>query len=267
MRLKTPPNETEKSQWFIPDRINVDMVVLLVHGLNQKPSKLAEIVDLFYRKGIPVFRLTLKGHGGASFRDMMEVSPNDWLENFETACREIKDRYPTAVNVLVGYSLGGLVSQYYQLNEGKSFFDRQILIAPALVARKYVTLIRPFLRFTDRIPSRAPVDYRANKQGTSSAAYRSMFFMMKRVSKMKHFPSINIETLVLISPGDEVVSYRGIKRLISRGNLNQWKISPIVKREREVLDFDYHHLIIDRASLGEKGWLYFSGEIVRFLNL
>ncbi|WDP89485.1 MAG: alpha/beta fold hydrolase [Desulfobacter sp.] len=257
--------KSEMSQWFKAETRNPEAVVLLIHGLNQKPSKWQALIDFFNSLKIHVFRLTLQGHGGAPFEDMMAVDANRWRSNFRYGYCELEKRYPSVKKILVAYSLGGLISQEYQLSIGTPLFSGQVLLAPSLSLQPYVHLIRPFTRIMKAIPSRTPVDYRANPIHTSSAAYRALFHMVRSINSKADSRAVNIKTIVLIHPDDEVVSCNGLKNMVKRKGLDRWQVK-IIRNHKSRLDTDFKHMIIDRASLGDRGWAFVTRTMGDFIT-
>ena len=75
---------------------------------------------------------------------------------------------------------------------------------------------------------------------------------------MKHFnknvnPAINVPTLTFIDRQDELISYRGLKRLVKNEQLNQWKFYHVHKGKTGVTE-KMRHLIIDEPSVGQDMW-------------
>ena len=132
------------------------------------------------------------------------------------------------------------------------YFDRMVLFAPALslyVTHYFMKLLSPFPRLV--IPNPLFKAYRAN-YGTSVAAYSSLFEALDHFKKNLS-SKLDIPTLVFIDRQDELVSYRGLKRLIENERLDQWKIYPIQKGKSGA-DEKMRHFIIDEPSVGKEIW-------------
>ena len=185
----SPLTRMEESQWFLAKSNKAPAVVLLIHGLNQRPSSWTQLIEELNDLGLHVYRLSLKGHRGLPSRDMEEVSSDIWLNEFHEGYAQTHKRFPGLPLYLVAYSMGALIAMTGQLQAGKSLFARQLLLAPALSIRPYTKLILQFTRFFSWFPSRASGHYVANAEGTSASATRRCF------SLRKHFALIKISTL------------------------------------------------------------------------
>ncbi|HCY85409.1 MAG TPA: hypothetical protein DHV36_09780 [Desulfobacteraceae bacterium] len=256
---------SQMSRWFRADTRAPRAVVLLIHGLNQKPSSWQALTEALNAWDIHVFRLTLRGHGGAAFENMKPVTMADWRQDFMDGAAELAKAYPGVKKVLIAYSLGGLVSQETQLALGEQVFDAQILMAPSLRLKPYVHLMKPMARFVPAIPSRTPRDYRANSPSTASAAYLALFGLLASFRSFDCLDTINVNTLVLMHKDDEVVSYKGIHRMIGRYGLDRWQMVP-VEAHNSRLEADFKHMIIDPHSLGDRGWAFLTRAIARFVS-
>ena len=254
----------EMSQWFLSDADDVKGVILIIHGLNQKPSKWMDMIQFLNTKNFHVFRLTLKGHGGARFKDMMQVDADTWLEDIDAATTEIQQKFPKTKKILLAYSLGALSALEYQLKTGKQVFQKQLLLAPAIRLKDYVFLVKPLIRIFPSIPSRSPEEYRANPFRTASAAYQAMFSLLNDFSHRDGFSHINSDTLVLMRTSDELVSYAGIKDWIETTGMTRWQIKEIPDAQSGP-GRQFRHLILDRDSFGQKGWTYVKKQIEALL--
>jgi hypothetical protein len=117
--------------------------------------------------------------------------------------------------------------------------------------------LRPFPRLA--LPSLSPAEYAANN-ATPLAAYNALFdslaALRARRSRQRATPA-----LIFIDPRDELVSYRGLRAMSRRPEGRLWKLVTIrrsLRKDRR----DYHHLVIDPASVGAERW----GEIVRHIR-
>lgn len=265
MERRADYKPAEMSRWFAADTENPLGAVLLVHGLNQKPSRWQDLIIRLNSMGFHVFRLTLQGHGGAPFENMKAVDAEIWLHNLQAGYCQIEQRYPELKKVLVAFSLGALAAQEFQLACGRRLFSRQVLLAPALRPKSYVPFIKPLVHLLTVIPSRTPRDYRANSNGTASAAYRALFRLMERFDARADYQAINTDTLVLMHPDDELIPYGGIQEIIETRGLNRWQLKTVQNRNSR-LKPRFNHLIIDRAALGEGEWKALCEEIAAFLS-
>ncbi len=256
---------SELGRWFAAKGKNCRGTVLLAHGLNQRPESWQELIDKLTEWGLDVFRLGLTGHRGLPFADMHQASAEIWLEEFEAAQAMAAERHPDLPLNLIGYSLGGLLAVTTQIRQNRALFDRQVLLAPALVVRTYTLLVLPMTWLFSSLPSRSPRAYLANRQGTTASAYRALFRLKAELDKANGSPLLNIPTRVIMRDKDELVSYRGIARFIASHDLDHWRLLTIPPRSGDLLDTSFHHLIVDSRTLGHFAWKQMMATIRDFL--
>jgi alpha-beta hydrolase superfamily lysophospholipase len=257
----------ECSQWFYTDAPSASGVVLLVHGLNQKPSSWMELIQYLNRNGLHVYRLALQGHRGLAFDDMRKVNAEIWEQEMLEGYREITLRFPMLRVNLIAYSLGGLVSMLVQLKAGKQLFVRQVLLAPALAIRPYTRFAQLLCRIFPHLPSRSPQGYVANREGTTAEAYRALFQLEKDFRKFADISLLNIPTLVMMRQDDELISYKGTRRFLESKKLDKWQMIPLTADSAlRICTFSYKHLIVDSRSAGKEVWGRITAEMHMFLN-
>ena len=242
-------------------------VALVVHGLNLKPARMAAVIAALNESGVDALRLSLRGHGDnfrhregmddaqSRMEDFKGVSHSLWSQEtqkgFEEARKSAQEmRVPL---FLVGFSYGALIGLDLLAARPDAAFDRALLFAPALSLRGWDYAIRLFAPFPRMIiPTLAPAEYLANP-GTPMAAYNALF------ETLDHFEShigsrLNIPTLVIMAPGDELVSLGGIKNLAETHHLDQWRFHPVQNRG-SLLNRTLRHIVIDEMSVGRKAWV------------
>lgn len=256
-------NPKESSHWFLADVPSPNAVVLLIHGLNQKPSMWKDMIVFLNSLGAHVYRLTLKGHGGGPFEDMTSVTADAWRQNVIDAYNDMDSRFHDIPKILVGYSTGALVALDYQLIQGHVCFAKQILFAPAIALQDYTFLLKPLTYLASYLPSQSPEAYRANFKGTAMAAYRAMFKLLDKVENTGDYQAINTDTLIFINPEDELIDYEGLIKLREVHHLDTWIMAPILNQKTD-LEPATRHLIIDSMSLGRDGWTYVTSTMNEF---
>jgi pimeloyl-ACP methyl ester carboxylesterase len=241
-------------------------VAVVLHGLNLDPARMEAVIDALNAAGVDALRLSLRGHGDNfrrregmdSVRSRLEefkgVSRTLWAEETLKGC--VLARRAARRNgvpfFLVGFSYGGLIALDLLADGSEVSFDRALLFAPALRLRGWDYAIRLFSPFpTMVIPTLAPAAYLANP-GTPMAAYNALF------ETLDHFesrigPRLNIPTLVVMDPGDELVSFHGLKQLAEEHHLSRWRFFSLHRR-RSLLNGMLRHIVIDEASVGRSAW-------------
>ena len=241
-------------------------VALVIHGLNLKPERMGPLADVLRRWGITVVLCTLRGHGEnyapladataevarlATFRQVRYTGWRAEVMAAYTAAAALA--HPTAAPLfLVAFSLGALLGCELAATTPTVHFDRMVLLAPALALRPHSYLPALLARWpTLTLRSFAPRAYRCNP-ATSMAAYSALHTALRRFHRHAD-AKLNVPTLVLIDSRDELVSPRGIRRLIQRLQLSQWHFYTVNKKLRRV-DLHFRHLLIDEESVGATVW-------------
>ncbi len=262
-------NQPENSaiRWYKrKNSAKLNGVALVIHGLNGRPDKMESIIAEMTAAGIDCLNLSLRGHGEnysqldntdsaeARMQAFKSVSYRLWRTEIYQAYQQVKiksNRYRTGV-FFVGFSIGGLLGVDLFASNPYVKFDKMVLFAPALKMhnRNYLLkTISPFPRLV--VPSFAPDAYLANK-GTPMAAYNALFEASKHFEKNLD-PKINVPTVIFIDKRDELISFSGLKSMIQKQNLDQWKLHP-VKKDQTATEIEMQHIIIDEASVGKQMW-------------
>jgi esterase/lipase len=227
--------------------------------------------------GIDVLNLSLRGHGDnyshrdgtdaakARLESFKKVSYQLWIDEVYKAYNAAKNRSDDT-NVplfLVGYSFGGLIGLDLFASRPEVKFDRMVLFAPALKMhlRNYLLrVLSPFPGLT--IPSFTVMSYQSN-DGTPMAAYNAFFESYKHFHQ-KMSLKINVPTVIFIDNKDEIVSYRRLKKMVEKQELDLWTFH-IVKKEKPGEPGKIHHLIIDELSTGKDVWKEIMDVMIRHL--
>jgi esterase/lipase len=265
----------ERIQSIYPDRPKG--VALVIHGLNLNPDKMGSIITLLTHSGIDVLKVSLSGHGKnycqkghineskARMETFKTISYELWINEtfraFDIAEKISRKRHIPLF--FIGYSIGGLLGVDLFASNWNTYFNRMVLLAPALRLNIMYDAIKFFLPFPKLvIPSFSSPCYRANF-GTPVAAYRVLF------DAIEHFhqnmtSKLNIPTLVIIDPRDELVSYERLKQIIKSKGLDQWELHLLKKSEKDAKKKP-RHLIIDESMVGKDSWNEMKYLIIRHL--
>lgn len=265
--------EAEAPHYWETDAAAPRGVVLVVHGLNLKPSKMGSpdadgtLVHLLLAAGWHVYRVTLHGHAGG-VEEMRSVTRADWLRGAYTQYNEAKAHAETArlPLYLLGFSLGALVYEVLMHEEPPVRFDKAILFSPALAIRpaaKSLLWLSPFSGDSAIIPSASPSAYRA-QSGASIAAYKAVFGMEEELCAAS-FRNCDIKTIVFIDKDDEMISAGLLRERIARYKLTNWTIHEI-SASGGVIRPRYHHLLVDASCVSAAVWQYIGQTITGFLG-
>lgn len=257
-------NSTGANQWFPVHSKKVQGVVVLIHGLNQSRASWKDMITALNSWGYHVYLLCLKGHCGVTKDGIFHVNAEIWLQNFLDGYREADSKHSQLPRLLVAYSLGALVAIVAQGKLGRNLFDRQVLLAPALVTKLYTRLALLAGIFIPQIPSRSPEYYRANRDGVSAAGYKALFDLEATLrNDLQIFPTC--PTRIVMRRDDELINYNGVRKLIKRKKLDTYELRTIPDDDRSSYIPPYKHLIIDRQGLGENEWQWLLAEMKLFL--
>ena len=276
--VASPEDSDPSMDWFrCSDTVKLRGVALVIHGLNLNPTRMAAVISALNEAGIDTMRLSLRGHGDnyrrrdgldatqSRLEDFKGVSYPAWFQETLKGYKEARSnaREKKVPLFLVGFSYGGLMGLDMMAARPDVAFDRAVLFAPALSLHGWdytIRLFTPFPRLV--IPALAPAEYLANP-GTPMAGYNALF------ETLDHFeshagPKINIPSLVVMDPDDELVSISGIKNLAEAHNLDQWRFHP-VRNGRPLLKGMLRHIVIDEASVGRPAWAEIRKEMIAHL--
>lgn len=248
---RDPTNES--SQLFTTQTPAARGVIILVHGLNQRPSSLNPLAQELQSLGYHCYRVTLRGHE----QPEEPIFPHsDWSSDVIEAYKKTQQRHPNLPISLIGYSLGGLLITHVLDTHPEIRPEAVVLLAPALSLRLlpqtgYLLTLLPPLSWT--MPNMAPPYYRRFRQ-TPLFWYRNTFTLYSETRKLRSYTRLQtIPTTILANPRDELVSLSGLQTWIDDNRLSaHWKIEPI---KPEITDPSIPgHVIIDQRSLGYPEW-------------
>ena len=228
-------------------------IVLVLHGLNLKPSKMDSIGQFLLQRNFLVIRGSLKGHRG-SLKEQKQIHESEWLKDIERL-KCLVENYANEWKVpkyFLGYSLGALATLSHTSKAQNQIFDKQFLIAPATHTHWY-SKIPGNLRIVPgqwSLPSKNLEEYRS-LESTSFSAYFSMSKLRDLFKKEKSIH--NIPTIIFMDPKDELVSLNRILKFKRKNNLQNWQIIQTTNANH-LLKESFHHLIIDERSLGKAHW-------------
>ncbi len=250
--FKYDPKETSK--WVEAKTDKPKAIALVAHGLNLRPSKMDSLVEVLTEENIEVLRISLGGHRGSK-REGLFNSHQGWRNEFQAHyCLALKKASKESLPIYyLGFSLGALIGLDFLNTQDFHHIKKMVLISPASDVHWYSKIPGKLGWIGGRIslPSKNLKEYRS-QPSTSLASYKSMKLSQESLEDM-NINSLNIPTLIYVDPDDELVSLKKIKDRISKNSLDHWKLSTI-SNEGSTLKKTYHHLIVDRPSMGPKVW-------------
>ncbi|MCB0387070.1 MAG: hypothetical protein KDD43_16870, partial [Bdellovibrionales bacterium] len=245
----------EKSQYF-PANYGPALTAVVAHGLNLRPSKMADITSALKTLGAEVYQVGLPGHRGFLADDGSDPY-TAWMGHLRaTLCLASQSARSKSIPlVLVGFSLSGALYLDILGQKTEPIFkvDSMVLFAPAISLRFYSYFVKAFFLFGDEyyLNSWSPATYRW-LPGAKMKHYQALF---RTIDSLHHHagPDYNIPTLVIIDPKDELVSPSGIKSFVDKHKLSNWQIKEISNKESTLKD-KIHHLVISEEAVGPSTW-------------
>ncbi|HYH16380.1 MAG TPA: hypothetical protein VD794_14220, partial [Flavisolibacter sp.] len=213
-----------------------------------------------------VYLVQLSGHyeEGVNIRQVTTALWQNEMFSGYTIAKQAAINYGLPLYFL-GYSLGALLGQtMIALIQEKASFDKQILLAPAVAIRKRSHWLRILFFFNKQtlLPSFTPKDYRANK-ALPLHIYQILFNEEKKLWAAKEH-HLNIPTLILIDPKDELISYSRLLQWINQFKLSHYRVI-VLKEDLKNRKSQYHHLIISEETMGSVNWDIATNAIKQFL--
>jgi len=229
-----------------------------------------EIVKTLTASGALVLRLSLAGHRGSKV-EQLNVNLGQWISSYEVAIKLLikKKKELERKNKLTyplysfSYSLGSLVHLNALSRFDQKVFNHSVMLAPAAWIKWYSYWTKIFFFLPDyiSIPSANHSHYRSQR-GTSLASYRALYQGIDKWQKFQEGRILkSIAPLsIIIDPEDELVSIDKIKEFLVDHPEIQAKMIEI-KEAKALIKPSFHHLIIDKNSVGEVQWGLIQEEI------
>ena len=240
-------------------------IIIVVHGLNQRPSSMEPLCEHLRSQGFDTYRIVLRGHDSLSDTPFSEDA---WVNDIQIAYELVEKQHPKVPIHILAFSLGGLATARALDISSHISPKSMIFIAPALSLRApaqsaYLLQILPPL--TISVPNIAPPYYRRFTK-TPLFWYRNtigLYSATRTLSSPTRLQSI--PTLIIANPRDELVSLSGLSEWLSDNNLApHWKIEAVRPMRRD--PFVPEHLLVDQSSLGVDEWQRFKKLVGEFIS-
>lgn len=242
-------------------------IVVVAHGLNAKPHSMDSIILELLKMNLKSYLVKLSGHYSES-QPIDSIDFNQWPSEFLHVYSNAKYN-ADSLNVplyFLGYSLGALIGQYViSHSNGANSFSKQVLLAPATATKNRTSFVKAIFIFPEnwKLPSYTPEPYRANEK-LPIKAYKFLFQYQDSIAK-NDLTKLNIPTLAFIDPDDELISTNKLKKFSISNELDSFRIVEL-NSNMDDRDYGYHHLIIDKKSMGEENWNLFVSECQSFFT-
>lgn len=240
-------------------------VVVVIHGLNQRPTSMDTLCTFLRDLGFHTYRITLTGH--AQLPDSYFTSES-WQHDVQNALTTVSTQFPDLPMHVVGYSLGGLLATRV-IDTSRVYRPASlVLIAPALSLRMIVQsayLLTVLPSTTLSVRNLAPRDYKLFNQ-TPLFWYENTISIYDETRLIGDTsPLRTTPTLVIANPRDELISFSGLKDWISDNHLAPgWRLVSLEPHPRT--PFLAGHIMIDERSLGASEWAHLTSLLRDFLR-
>ncbi len=233
-------------------------VVLVAHGLNLHPDRMLPVCGVLVGQGAVVVRMALRGHQGR-YEELVTVTRNAWRDDFHDAgehidrIRSLGAGHGSLPVGFVGQSIGALAFTDYLLQAGRATpFFAAVFLSPAIALRPKAHLMRVCAIVPRRlpIPSASAAEDRVYSR-LPAGAYRALFDVYAAVKHGLRECPLRLPITILCDPDDELVSVRGLRRLIERGALQDARLVAI---EATAEARGYRHMAVDEATMGAANW-------------
>lgn len=106
-------------------------VVLVVHGAGEHSARYQHVAELFTARGYAVAALDHPNHGKSDGTYGHVRRFDDFVQTLAIFHRRVKSEFPETPQILLGHSMGGLISSLYLLQQQKDFLGC-VLSGPAI---------------------------------------------------------------------------------------------------------------------------------------
>jgi esterase/lipase len=256
----------EENVQYYPTSLQIKAITMVAHGLNVKPSAMLALIEWLNLQGSDAYLVRLSGHYADS-ANIHAVTSSMWetdmLKGYTIARKSSTDR--SVPLFFLGYSLGALLGQaMISFSQGEVHFDKQVLFAPATAMRRRAYVIKLLFVLNGKLmlPSYTPIEYRANSRIPVNA-YKILFKNRRNILKT-NFNKLNIPTIIFIDPKDELVSYKKLAEFSGRYALTDYQVVKL-DSDLRARGGKYHHLIINKPTMGENNWVMVTQKMAKFL--
>lgn len=239
---------------------------MVAHGLNVQPIAMLPFIKWLNSHGSDVYLVQLSGHHKNSVH-IKAVTASVWqkemLAVYSIASKASLEH--AAPLYFLGYSLGALLGQsMIAFSKEITHFDKQVLIAPATAIRQRSYLVKLLFLLSKKrmLPSYTPKRYRFN-EALPLSIYGILFAEEKKLWKVR-FDGLNIPTVIIIDPKDELISYKKLIRSIKSFRLTNYSVI-VLNDDLKGRNGKYHHLVIDEQTMGTANWKMATQQIAAFL--
>lgn len=245
-------------------------VVLVTHGLNLHPDRMLPVCEVLRGLGAIVVRMALRGHQGR-YEDLVTVTRNAWLDDFRDACERIgrirseSPQHASLPVAFVGQSIGALTFTDYLLQpERAAMFVGALFLSPAIALRPKAQVMR-VARIAPRrlpIPSASATEDRMYDR-LPAGAYRALFDAYSAVRHSLREHPMRLPTTILCDPNDELVSVKGLRRLIDSERLPNARLVTIESSDDAR---GYGHMAVDEPTMGPANWEKCREHLIRLME-
>jgi pimeloyl-ACP methyl ester carboxylesterase len=256
--VNTPSPSTPFSHWQKSAKAPNRGIVVLIHGLNNKPEVMDALAAEMNRRGFDTLRIALSGHRP----DKSTASKEKWIAETSEVLKGLAREYSDKPLYIIGFSVGATAFIATLEQNPDIPVKKAVFLAPAIKLRSYSNLMRPLLPLSYigcPIVTVMPKEYSAFTF-PPLLFYRVLFELVDQLQAPKRAKTL--QTLLFLTKGDEFISYDKTLSWVESNKL-PWQTIEILPQA--TLKGSFAHLIIDEPSLGRLEWQRMTDLIDKFL--
>lgn len=257
--MKEPP---EYFPQLREDPVSPRGTVIVLNGLNTRPEALNQLANEMSVLG---WRIRTVPFRGTSFCSPREATHELWLDDIRKEVSAGQRELPQRPVLLLGYSLGAMLSLDYYYQHPQQIAGLFLLAPPVALRWPQRLMLRAFSLspFNLGIPSAAEPAYRL-KNTTKLTDYAVLQSAIDAVHMRAGERSLsNVPLCVFASANDEFTPLSSLRSWFARTAPG---VEPFVIRKKARSGRGMAHQIIDQASLEPSEWEMLKTNLLQFLN-
>lgn len=265
-RCSTPAPPAEPAlRWFISPADNSPrQVVVLYHGLNNKPAVMDEWAQGLAERGFAVLRVAFSGHTADSV-SLADVTPELWLRDVHLSLEQAQQKHPQARRTILAFSLGATAVLRYAQTTSDIAAERLVLLAPAVFPRGKLRVLAPLLPLRHLnvcLPSLARGETRV-RSCTPLQAYWTLDRLSSELRRAST-QALNLPTMVVYDPDDELVDTAMLQTWAKQHDLERWQFRATSRSALPTGHF--RHELFARRGYAERAWQELLEDVAAFLH-
>lgn len=203
---------------------NSNTIIIFIHGILESPNQFKEFAKISKKENFSYSAILLDGHG-KSGKDFAKSNKDKWIKNVDAEILKYKKSYENII--LVGHSMGGLLSVLFSLKYKKEVKGLVLIGTPLKVFVRYNIIRSSFKVVFRKIHKKDVLAQQALRAFSVDRCsiftyitwiprYIDLFILIKKAKKQ--LGKVSVPTLIIQSKDDEFVSCKSLN--VFRNELN-----------------------------------------------